>query len=128
MRSNELHDNKDIQHLLRIFRMGGGNEPDDGFTFPSFMPSPNRYWLLKSLGGLIKKETSGKSCLNYANTSKVNDGHGDNNDGIFTNAKRSDANIVVLESVLAAKIHEMERQMLDDKLVLVDNECCSVKC
>nr|GFB92332.1 hypothetical protein [Tanacetum cinerariifolium] len=29
--------------------MGGGNEPDDGFTFPSFMPSPNRYWLLKYL-------------------------------------------------------------------------------
>nr|GFB32103.1 hypothetical protein [Tanacetum cinerariifolium] len=25
--------------------MGGGNEPDDGFTFPSFMPSSNRRWL-----------------------------------------------------------------------------------
>ncbi|GJZ97670.1 zf-CCHC domain-containing protein [Tanacetum coccineum] len=77
--------------------------------------------------GLIEKETSGQSCLNYANTSKVNDGHGDNNDSIVTNAKRSDANIVVPKSVLAAKIHDMERQMLDGKLVLVDNEGVPLK-
>ncbi|GJZ80071.1 zf-CCHC domain-containing protein, partial [Tanacetum coccineum] len=76
---------------------------------------------------LIEKETSGQSCLNYANTSKVNDGHGDNNDSIVTNAKRSDANIVVPKSVLAAKIHDMERQMLDGKLVLVDNEGVPLK-
>ncbi|GJS23504.1 hypothetical protein Tco_0452136 [Tanacetum coccineum] len=77
--------------------------------------------------GLIEKEMSGQSCLNYANTSKVNDGHGDNNDSIVTNAKRPDANIVVPKSVLAAKIHDMERQMLDGKLVLVDNEGVPLK-
>nr|GEW09642.1 hypothetical protein [Tanacetum cinerariifolium] len=77
--------------------------------------------------GLIKKETSGKSCLNYANTLKVNDGHGDNNNGIVTNAKRSDDYIVVPESVLTAKIHDTGRQMLDGKLVLVENEGVPLK-
>nr|GEV73804.1 calmodulin-binding protein 60 B-like [Tanacetum cinerariifolium] len=43
MRSHEMLENEDMQHLLRLFSMGGGNGAngaDDGFTFPSFMPSP----------------------------------------------------------------------------------------
>nr|XP_043619331.1 calmodulin-binding protein 60 B-like [Erigeron canadensis] len=43
MRSHEMLENEDMQHLLRLFSMGpghGGNVGDDGFSFPSFMPSP----------------------------------------------------------------------------------------
>ena len=42
MRSHEMLENEDMQHLLRVFSMGGGsvNLPEDGFGFPSFMPSP----------------------------------------------------------------------------------------
>lgn len=42
MRSHEMLENEDMQHLLRVFSMGGGsvNLPDDGFSFPSYMPSP----------------------------------------------------------------------------------------
>ena len=43
MRSHELLENEDMQHLLRMFSMGGhasGNVNDEGFSFPSFMPSP----------------------------------------------------------------------------------------
>lgn len=43
MRSHEMLENEDMQHLLRLFSMGGGNGGNtggDGFTFPSFMPSP----------------------------------------------------------------------------------------
>ncbi|KAI3694718.1 hypothetical protein L1987_77687 [Smallanthus sonchifolius] len=43
MRSHEMLENEDMQHLLRLFSMGGGhggNVAEDGFSFPSFMPSP----------------------------------------------------------------------------------------
>ncbi|MFS7944484.1 putative CALMODULIN-BINDING PROTEIN60 [Helianthus anomalus] len=46
MRSHEMLENEDMQHLLRLFSMGGshggqgGNMAEDGFSFPSFMPSP----------------------------------------------------------------------------------------
>ncbi|XP_071721204.1 calmodulin-binding protein 60 B-like isoform X2 [Rutidosis leptorrhynchoides] len=45
MRSNEMLENEDMQQLLRLFSMGGGgghasNVSEDGFSFPSFMPSP----------------------------------------------------------------------------------------
>lgn len=41
MRSHELLENEDMQHLLRVLSMGGAaNLPEDGFNFPSFMPSP----------------------------------------------------------------------------------------
>ncbi|ONK69638.1 uncharacterized protein A4U43_C05F25170 [Asparagus officinalis] len=42
MRSHEMLENEDMQHLLRVFSMGGGsvNLPEDGFGFPSYMPSP----------------------------------------------------------------------------------------
>lgn len=43
MRSHEILENDDMQHLLRVFSMGGGGSgslPEDGFGFPSFMPSP----------------------------------------------------------------------------------------
>ncbi|KAM0989447.1 hypothetical protein ACFX15_012863 [Malus domestica] len=44
IRSHEMLENEDMQHLLRIFSMGGGHGsidvPDDGFSFPSYMPSP----------------------------------------------------------------------------------------
>ncbi|XP_059287956.1 calmodulin-binding protein 60 B-like [Lycium ferocissimum] len=44
MRSNEILENDDMQHLLRLFSMGGHhsvNVPEDGYGFPSFMPSPS---------------------------------------------------------------------------------------
>lgn len=44
IRSHEMLENEDMQHLLRLFSMNGGhgvNVPDDGFTFPSYMPSPS---------------------------------------------------------------------------------------
>lgn len=39
MRSNEMLENDDMQHLLRLFSMGG-HASEDGYSFPSFMPSP----------------------------------------------------------------------------------------
>ncbi|KAL7093156.1 hypothetical protein ACP275_11G025600 [Erythranthe tilingii] len=45
MRSHEMLENEDMQHLLRLFSMGGNNAsvsgPEDGFSFPSYMPSPS---------------------------------------------------------------------------------------
>ncbi|XP_051150031.1 calmodulin-binding protein 60 D-like isoform X2 [Andrographis paniculata] len=47
IRSHEILENEDMQHLLRLFSMGGGggnhasvNMPDDGFGFPSYIASP----------------------------------------------------------------------------------------
>ncbi|KAK1434782.1 hypothetical protein QVD17_00535 [Tagetes erecta] len=42
MRSHEMLENEDMQHLLRLFSMGGGQGGDmaEGFSFPSYMPSP----------------------------------------------------------------------------------------
>ncbi|KAI9191901.1 hypothetical protein LWI28_015193 [Acer negundo] len=43
IRSHEMLENEDMQHLLRLFSMGGhssNNIHEDGYTFPSFMPSP----------------------------------------------------------------------------------------
>ncbi|KAM6579517.1 hypothetical protein CsatA_003291 [Cannabis sativa] len=43
IRSNEMLEHEDMQHLLRLFSMGGHstmNVPDDTFSFPSFMQSP----------------------------------------------------------------------------------------
>ncbi|PNY05455.1 calmodulin-binding protein [Trifolium pratense] len=42
VRSNEILENEDMQHLLRLFSMGGHSSmnPEDGYSFPSFMPSP----------------------------------------------------------------------------------------
>nr|GEU43341.1 hypothetical protein [Tanacetum cinerariifolium] len=64
--------------------------------------------------GVKKKETSGQYGQNCANTSKVNDAYSDNNDGVVMNAMRFDANIIVPESVLTAKIHDINCQMLDE--------------
>lgn len=39
-------ENEDMQHLLRLFSMGGHaaiNIPEDGFEFPSYMQSPQQY-------------------------------------------------------------------------------------
>ncbi|XP_051120400.1 calmodulin-binding protein 60 D-like [Andrographis paniculata] len=44
LRSHEILENEDMQHLLRIFSMGGQtpvNAPDDGFNFSSYIPSPS---------------------------------------------------------------------------------------
>lgn len=44
MRSHEMLENEDMQHLLRLFSMGGHasvNVPEDGYNFPSYMPSPS---------------------------------------------------------------------------------------
>ncbi|KAL3532844.1 hypothetical protein ACH5RR_006365 [Cinchona calisaya] len=44
MRSHEMLENDDMQHLLRLFSMGGHagvNVPDDGFAFPTYMPPPS---------------------------------------------------------------------------------------
>ncbi|XP_065848351.1 calmodulin-binding protein 60 B-like [Euphorbia lathyris] len=43
IRSHEMLENEDMQHLLRLFSMGGHasvNIPDDAFSFPPFMASP----------------------------------------------------------------------------------------
>ncbi|KAE8672171.1 Calmodulin-binding protein 60 E [Hibiscus syriacus] len=43
MRSNEMLENEDMQHLLRLFSMGGHHASvteDGGFGFPNYMPSP----------------------------------------------------------------------------------------
>lgn len=41
LRSHEMLANEDMQHLLRIFSMGGGHGADDGYVFPNYMPSPS---------------------------------------------------------------------------------------
>ncbi|KAI5675494.1 hypothetical protein M9H77_06444 [Catharanthus roseus] len=44
IRSHEMLENEDMQHLLRLFSMGGHaavNMPDDGYNFSSYMPSPS---------------------------------------------------------------------------------------
>lgn len=45
MRSHEMLENEDMQHLLRLFSMGGHasvNVPEDGFGgFSSYMPTPS---------------------------------------------------------------------------------------
>ncbi|KAK7329821.1 hypothetical protein VNO77_24001 [Canavalia gladiata] len=42
MRSHEMLENEDMQHLLRLFSMGGhpSMNAEDGYSFPQFMPSP----------------------------------------------------------------------------------------
>ncbi|KAJ6731599.1 hypothetical protein OIU79_002843 [Salix purpurea] len=43
LRSHEMLENEDMQHLLRLFSMGGHaslNASDDGFSFPPYMASP----------------------------------------------------------------------------------------
>ncbi|KAF9662651.1 hypothetical protein SADUNF_Sadunf18G0076400 [Salix dunnii] len=43
LRSHEMLENEDMQHLLRLFSMGGHsslNAPEDGFSFPPYMASP----------------------------------------------------------------------------------------
>ncbi|XP_021648513.1 calmodulin-binding protein 60 B isoform X2 [Hevea brasiliensis] len=43
IRSNEMLENEDMQHLLRLFSMGGHasvNIPEDGYSFPPYMASP----------------------------------------------------------------------------------------
>ncbi|XP_047939520.1 calmodulin-binding protein 60 B-like [Salvia hispanica] len=45
MRSHEMLENEDMQHLLQLFSMGGhpsGSAPEDGFSFPTYnMQSPS---------------------------------------------------------------------------------------
>lgn len=41
--SHEMLENEDMQHMLRLFSMGGHpsiNMPDDAYSFSSYMPSP----------------------------------------------------------------------------------------
>lgn len=41
MKSHEMLENEDMQHLLRVFSLGGhASMPEDGYNFPSFMHSP----------------------------------------------------------------------------------------
>ncbi|XP_010259795.1 PREDICTED: calmodulin-binding protein 60 B-like [Nelumbo nucifera] len=43
MRSHEMLENEDMQHLLRIFSMGGQtaiNISEEGYSYPSYIPSP----------------------------------------------------------------------------------------
>ncbi|KAE8710360.1 Calmodulin-binding protein 60 E [Hibiscus syriacus] len=41
IRSNEMLENEDMQHLLRLFSMGGPNVTEDGgYGFSNYMPSP----------------------------------------------------------------------------------------
>ncbi|KAL8488838.1 hypothetical protein ACS0TY_024952 [Phlomoides rotata] len=43
LKSNEILENEDMQHLLRLFSMGGQSvtAPDDEFSFPPYIPSPS---------------------------------------------------------------------------------------
>lgn len=43
LKSHEMLENEDMQHLLRIFSMGGHSvtAPDDAFAFPPYVPSPS---------------------------------------------------------------------------------------
>ncbi|CAK9169439.1 unnamed protein product, partial [Ilex paraguariensis] len=44
IRSHEMLENEDMQHLLRLFSMGAHasvNVPDDAYAFPSYMSSPS---------------------------------------------------------------------------------------
>ncbi|XP_030456364.1 calmodulin-binding protein 60 B-like [Syzygium oleosum] len=46
MRSHEMLENEDMQHLLRLFSMGGHasiSVPEDGYGFPTYMPSPQPF-------------------------------------------------------------------------------------
>ncbi|XP_058226206.1 calmodulin-binding protein 60 B-like isoform X3 [Rhododendron vialii] len=46
IRSHEMLENEDMQHLLRLFSMGGHasvSGPEDGYSFPSYMPSPSPF-------------------------------------------------------------------------------------
>ncbi|KAM7472806.1 hypothetical protein LguiA_010989 [Lonicera macranthoides] len=47
MRSHEMLENEDMQHLLRLFSMNGGqgsvNGPDDGFGFTPYVHSPSNF-------------------------------------------------------------------------------------
>ncbi|OWM89265.1 calmodulin-binding protein 60 B-like [Punica granatum] len=46
LRSHEMLENEDMQHLLRLFSMGGHasiSVPEDGFGFPAYMPSPQPF-------------------------------------------------------------------------------------
>ncbi|KAJ8560504.1 hypothetical protein K7X08_022364 [Anisodus acutangulus] len=63
MRSNEILENDDMQHLLRLFSMGGHasvNVPEDGYGFPSFMPSPS-----PSFGYDEDRTRSGKAVVGW---------------------------------------------------------------
>ncbi|PKA49442.1 hypothetical protein AXF42_Ash016631 [Apostasia shenzhenica] len=42
MRSHEILENDDMQHLLRVFSMDGAaaNLPEDSYSYPSYIPSP----------------------------------------------------------------------------------------
>ncbi|KAJ8486372.1 hypothetical protein OPV22_018857 [Ensete ventricosum] len=42
LRSHEMLENEDMQHLLRTFTMGGASVslPEDGYGFPPYMPAP----------------------------------------------------------------------------------------
>ncbi|XP_019442255.1 PREDICTED: calmodulin-binding protein 60 B-like [Lupinus angustifolius] len=42
LRSHEMLENEDMQHLLRLFSMGGNSSMNagDGYSIPSFMPTP----------------------------------------------------------------------------------------
>lgn len=47
LKSHEMLENEDMQQLLRLFSMGGSNASsinmhDDGFSFPSYVPSPSQ--------------------------------------------------------------------------------------
>ncbi|OVA10238.1 Calmodulin binding protein-like [Macleaya cordata] len=46
MRSHEILENEDMQHLLRLFSMGGHapfNATEDGAAYSSYLPSPSQY-------------------------------------------------------------------------------------
>lgn len=44
LKSHEILENEDMQHLLRLFSMGGHasvNGSEDGYNFPSYVPAPS---------------------------------------------------------------------------------------
>uniref|UniRef100_A0A1D1XPF5 Alanine--tRNA ligase n=1 Tax=Anthurium amnicola TaxID=1678845 RepID=A0A1D1XPF5_9ARAE len=62
-RSHEMLENEDMQHLLRLFSMGGasGNLPEEGYSFPSYTPSPSLNYNLDE----DRNRSSGKAVVGW---------------------------------------------------------------
>ncbi|XP_059637265.1 calmodulin-binding protein 60 B [Cornus florida] len=64
-RSHEMLENEDMQHLLRLFSMGGHasvNVPEDGYNFSSYVESPSP---LPSFGYDEDRTRSGKAVVGW---------------------------------------------------------------
>ncbi|XP_068647091.1 calmodulin-binding protein 60 D-like [Aristolochia californica] len=64
MRSHEMLENDDMQHLLRIFSMGGtapANVSDEGYPFSTYMPTPSPNFTFED----DRSRSSGKAVVGW---------------------------------------------------------------